>query len=131
MISERVSCAIRGHFSNLRLHYYYLLQEEYVVSQFKTTPVKTFLNCITTKSTGTMQPLYSALISTHNLPALWGQKNNFGGMLSMLINCSGFVNKDNITKTNYTLQYFSHTIHVCLSVGVSGGKKEEREPAGH
>lgn len=73
--------------------------------------MKPFLNSITTKSTGTMQALHSAGISTRNLPALRGQKNNFCGVLNKLINCSEHVKKDNIAKTNDTQQYFlAHNI---------------------
>lgn len=98
----------------------------------KQTPLKTFLNYITTKSTGTMQALYSAGISTCNLPALWGQKNNFCGMFNMLINCSGCAKKDNITKTNDTQQYFSHIIYMSAflseSLGGERGKGASRSP---
>lgn len=71
-----------------------------------------------------MKALYSAGLSTRNLYALCWQKNNFCGMLNTLTNCSGCVKKDNITKTNDTLQYFSH-IYIWFSIGVSGGRKRE------
>lgn len=134
MISERLSCATGDHFCNLRLHYYYLFQEAYDMSHnVKPRPVKTVLNCITTKFTDTMQALCSAGISSRSLPALWEQKSNFCGMSNMLTNCSGCVKKDNVTKTNGTQQYFSRTIYMSAflleSLGGERGKGVSKSPS--
>lgn len=71
MIPERISCAIGVSFSSFETVSLLFVSEEFdICHSLKLTPVKTFLNCIATKSTGTMQTLCSANISTHNLPML-------------------------------------------------------------
>lgn len=100
----------------------------------KTNPMKTLLNCITSKSTSIMQAVSSVHIFTHNPPTKGRQKNNFCGMSNLLINCRECAKKDNITKTNYTqpCSSMSHTQYIdvyhCQNLLQ---EKEGREPAGH
>lgn len=74
-----------------------MFQEEYdTCHNLKPTPAKIFLNCGIAKSTGTKQALYSSGLPTHNLSALWGEKNNFCGMLNVLINRSACIKEDKL-----------------------------------